>query len=72
MSRSDPPSAGVKMNPGGDNLGQQYTSPEEAIKSHGADIIIVGRGITQASDPVTTAQQYQLAAYKAYQELVQH
>ena len=66
MSHSDPPSAGVKMNPRGDNLGQQYTSPEEAIKYHGADIIIVGRGFTQASDPVTTAQKYQPAAYKAY------
>lgn len=61
---------GVQMNAGGDNLGQQYTSPEKAIQSHGADIIIVGRGITKAMDPVATAQQYQIAGYKAYQELL--
>lgn len=58
------------MNAGGDNLGQQYTSPEKAIQSHGADIIIVGRGITKAMDSVATAQQYQIAGYKAYQELL--
>lgn len=61
---------GVQMNAGRDNLGQQYTSPEKAIQSHGADIIIVGRGITKAMDPVATAQQYQIAGYKAYQELL--
>lgn len=61
---------GVQMNAGGDNLGQQYTSPEKAIQSHGADIIIVGRGITKCTDPVATAQQYQIAGYKAYQELL--
>lgn len=61
---------GVQMNAGGDNLGQQYTSPENAIQSHGADIIIVGRGITKAMDSVATAQQYQIAGYKAYQELL--
>ncbi|XP_062605461.1 uridine 5'-monophosphate synthase-like [Saccostrea cucullata] len=62
---------GVQLNAKGDNLGQQYTSPEEAVKSHGADVIIVGRGITKATDPVAMAIQYQSAGYNAYQELLQ-
>ncbi|XP_048730504.1 uridine 5'-monophosphate synthase-like isoform X2 [Ostrea edulis] len=62
---------GVQLHAGGDNLGQQYTSPEVAVQSHGADVIIVGRGITKSSDPAAMAKNYQTAGYNAYLELLQ-
>lgn len=51
---------------GGDGLGQHYISPEQAITKNGTDIIIVGRGIYQADDPVASAQHYRNLAWKAY------
>lgn len=51
---------------GTDKLGQQYISPEQAIMQNGTDIIIVGRGIYQAKDPVASAQHYRQSAWKAY------
>lgn len=38
---------GVKLTPGKDSLGQQYVTVEDAIKKHGTDIVIVGRGILE-------------------------
>ena len=52
---------GVQLNQAGDNLGQQYITPQQAI-SNGSDVIIVGRGIYQAEDPASTAKQYRDAA----------
>lgn len=49
-----------------DGLGQQYTSPEHAICQNGSDIIIVGRGIYQANDPVSSASRYRKSAWEAY------
>ncbi len=54
---------GVKLEGGGDALGQQYLTPESAILERGTDIIIVGRGITQAPDPTCAAKQYRDAAW---------
>jgi uridine monophosphate synthetase len=51
---------------GGDGLGQHYISPERAITQNGTDIIIVGRGIYQASNPAASAHQYRKSAWKAY------
>jgi uridine monophosphate synthetase len=51
---------------GGDSLGQQYISPEQAITQQGTDIIIVGRGIYQAKDPAMSANIYRKTAWKAY------
>lgn len=48
---------GVQMSEGSDNLKQQYITPEQAIKN-GSDIIIVGRGIYQAANPLTEAKKY--------------
>ena len=62
----------VTMTPGinfadkGDQLKQQYVTPEQAIQG-GSDIIIVGRGIYGASDPSLAAKQYREAGWKAYQ-----
>ena len=58
---------GVKLTDGTDKLGQQYQTPETVVKL-GADIIIVGRGILQANDPVATAEEYRAQAWAAYQE----
>lgn len=55
---------------GGDGLGQQYNSPENAILNKGADIIIVGRGIIALLDKpdqlVATADLYRKRGYDAY------
>ncbi|HSW70417.1 MAG TPA: orotidine-5'-phosphate decarboxylase, partial [Gammaproteobacteria bacterium] len=58
---------GVHLSTEGDNLGQQYLTPERAILEQGSDIIIVGRGILKASDPLATAKQYRAAGWDAYQ-----
>ena len=59
---------GVQFKQGGDSLGQQYTTPHDAICRKGTDIIIVGRGIYKADDPAAAAKAYQEAGYKAYLE----
>lgn len=59
---------GVKLVEGGDNLGQQYNTPEKVIKENGSDVIIVGRGVYQADDQVQEAKKYREAGWKAYQE----
>ena len=55
---------GVKLQAGGDGLGQQYITPEKAIED-GNDIIIVGRGIIEADDPVGIASQYRDRAWNS-------
>jgi orotidine 5'-phosphate decarboxylase subfamily 1 len=61
---------GVHLAAEGDALGQSYNSPEWAIGEQGSDIILVGRGITQAEDPVKAAQNYQKAGWEAYEMLL--
>ncbi|KAM5469183.1 orotidine 5'-phosphate decarboxylase [Microsporum audouinii] len=56
---------GVNLASKGDQLGQQYQTPESAI-GRGADFIISGRGIYAAPDPVEAIKQYQKAGWDAY------
>lgn len=57
---------GVQLQTGTDNLGQQYNTPEKIIGQQKSDIIIVGRGIYEANDPVALAKKYRQAGWSAY------
>ena len=48
---------GIKLAEGTDELKQQYNTPQTALQK-GTDIFIVGRGIYEAKNPLTTAEQY--------------
>ncbi|XP_068602488.1 uridine 5'-monophosphate synthase [Brachionichthys hirsutus] len=57
---------GVQMQAGADNLGQQYSSPEEVLLTKGSDVIIVGRGILEAPDRLKAAEAYRTSGWEAY------
>lgn len=61
---------GVKFEWGNDGLGQGYMTPDEAF-SNGADIVIIGRGILNANDPIETARRYRQVSYDAYSRLTE-
>ena len=56
---------GVQLSTNQDTLGQQYITPEKAILEHGNDIIIVGRGILNAANPLEAAKAYHAAGWAA-------
>lgn len=57
---------GVNLETSGDNLGQNYLHPEKVILENGCDVIIVGRGIYQASNPLLAAQEFRTLGWQAY------
>jgi orotidine 5'-phosphate decarboxylase subfamily 1 len=57
---------GVSLSHSNDALGQNYTSPQEIIGRNKSDIIIVGRSIIGADDPLKEAIAYQKAGWDAY------
>jgi len=58
---------GVNNSISNDSLGQSYRTVEEAVIKQRCDIIIVGRGIYDAADPVATAMSYRDLGWSALQ-----
>lgn len=56
---------GISLDEKGDSLGQQYKTVDQAIL-HGADVIIVGRGLFKNTDPKLQAHRYRKAGWDAY------
>lgn len=61
---------GVNLSEGGDTLGQQYNTPYKVIFENRCDVMIVGRGILEAKDPVLEAKRYRHAGWEAYSLLL--
>ena len=61
---------GVNLGRSGDALGQQYNTPDRVVRERGCDVIIVGRGIVAAADPVAEAERYRAAGWEAYEHRV--
>ncbi|RWS03250.1 uridine 5', partial [Dinothrombium tinctorium] len=61
---------GVKIGASGDSLWQRFVTPEDAILKRGADVIIVGRGITEAKDKISAAKEYQRRGFSAYESKI--
>lgn len=57
---------GVQLDTKSDNLGQQYNTPECVIIERGADVAVVGRGITKSSDRQRAAENYKKLLWTAY------
>lgn len=57
---------GIQLDKAADNLGQQYNSPDDAVLDKGADIGVVGRGVTGSENPVSAAEKYKTLLWSAY------
>uniref|UniRef100_A0A915MFL5 Uridine 5'-monophosphate synthase n=1 Tax=Meloidogyne javanica TaxID=6303 RepID=A0A915MFL5_MELJA len=57
---------GVSLNKSTDGKGQKWRGPEQAILNDGCDIIIVGRGITEAENVEEEIKKYREIAWNAY------
>ncbi|XP_032672896.1 uridine 5'-monophosphate synthase isoform X2 [Odontomachus brunneus] len=57
---------GVKLTRGVDELGQQYNDPQ-SVMSAGADLVVVGRGITETSDELGAVIEYKKQLWAAYE-----
>lgn len=57
---------GVKLEAGGDNMGQKYNTPEYVMKEKGCDIAVVGRGIISSKNPGEAARNYRDQLWEAY------
>ncbi len=58
---------GVNFEATGDDLGQQYNTPEKVFKEYETDFIIVGRAIYQAENASEAAQKYKELGWEAYE-----
>ncbi|KAF2715780.1 orotidine-5'-phosphate decarboxylase [Pleomassaria siparia CBS 279.74] len=64
------PPPGLEGQKLGDGMGQQYNTPHKLIFENNCDVIIVGRGITQAMDQRKEAERYRSRGWKAYEERI--
>ncbi|XP_011159997.2 uridine 5'-monophosphate synthase [Solenopsis invicta] len=61
---------GVRLSKSGDGLGQQYNNPQSVINA-GADLAVVGRGITESPHGYLTATlEYKRELWNAYKERI--
>lgn len=67
VSLPPPGREGDKM---GDSKGQQYNTPRFVVVDKGVDVVIVGRGIVNASDRPAEAERYRREAWAAYEERI--
>lgn len=58
---------GVKLSKSADDLGQQYNTPESVVCS-GGDLVVVGRGITEAPDKLAATLEYKKELWSAYKK----
>jgi uridine monophosphate synthetase len=58
---------GVHLHPGRDSLGQHYLTAGQVIGELHSDVIIVGRAIYEADDPLQEAQKFRKLGWEAYQ-----
>jgi orotidine 5'-phosphate decarboxylase subfamily 1 len=56
---------GVKFGKTEGKLGQRYEAPEKIV-ANGSDLLIVGSGIYESSDPECTAREYRKAGWDTY------
>ena len=61
---------GVHLSTSKDDLDQQYNAPECVILDKGADIAVVGRGITKVQDPGLAAEKYKTLLWEAYMKRI--
>ncbi|XP_071051842.1 uridine 5'-monophosphate synthase [Onthophagus taurus] len=61
---------GVQINESADDCDQRYTSPEAAINEKGADVVVVGRGITKSNDFGKIAEKYRRLLWESYQNRI--
>jgi uridine monophosphate synthetase len=62
---------GVKLIVSNDNLGQQYSLPQDVVNS-GADLVVVGRGITQAKNKLASVLEYKKVLWETYENRIKH
>ncbi|EFN65415.1 Uridine 5'-monophosphate synthase [Camponotus floridanus] len=60
---------GVQLSKSDDGLDQQYNNPETVINA-GADLAVVGRGITEASNCLKAALEYKRQLWNAYEKRI--
>lgn len=60
---------GVKLTESSDNLGQRYKTPRTVVDA-GADLAVVGRGVTEAKDKLVAVVEYKEKLWQAYNERI--
>ncbi|VAH85400.1 unnamed protein product [Triticum turgidum subsp. durum] len=58
---------GVDVAAGGGSPGHQYDVPHLVVNERGGDVMVVGRGVIEASDPAGAAREYRARGWQAYQ-----